>query len=60
MKAKVKWYNDPELVGALLLFWPPIGMYGLYRSETIPPKWKKLAYGMLLLVCTLLATGYTL
>ena len=35
MENKVKWYNDPQMVGTLLLFWPPIGIYALYKSETI-------------------------
>lgn len=58
MKTKVKWYNDPQMVGTLLLFWPPVGIYGLYKSETIKPKWKIVAYGTLALVCMLLATFF--
>lgn len=57
MKNKLSWYNDPQMVGALLLFWPPLGIYGLYKSETIAPKWKTTAYGTLILVGVLLA-GY--
>lgn len=56
MKAKVKWYNDPQMVGSLLMFWPPLGIYGVYKSETIKPKWKKVAYGTFALVGVLLAT----
>lgn len=58
MKTKVKWYNDPQMVGTLLLFWPPVGIYGLYKSETIDPKWKKLTYVTLALVCILFAMIY--
>ena len=55
MKMKVKWYNDPEMVGSLLMFLPPVGIYGIYKSETINPKWKKITYGTLALVCMSLA-----
>ncbi len=58
MASKVKWYNDTQMVGTLLLFWPPLGVYGLYKSETIESKWKNLAYGTLALVCMLLASIY--
>ena len=58
MNSKVKWYNNPEMVGALLLFWTPIGVYGLYKSETINSKWKKVAYGTLTLACILLTMLY--
>lgn len=54
MATKQKWYNDPQMVGTLLLFWPPAGLYGLYKSEVIAPKWKYLGYGTLTLVCALL------
>jgi len=56
MKTKVKWYNDPQMVGTLLIFWLPVGIYGLYKSETIKPKWKKTTYGALALACVLLVT----
>ena len=53
MKTKAKWYNDPQMVGTLLIFWMPLGIYGLYKSETIEPKWKRIAYGSILLACIL-------
>jgi hypothetical protein len=55
METKVKWYNDTQLVGTLLLFWPPVGIYGVYKSEVIEPKWKIVTYGTLFFVCILLA-----
>lgn len=55
MNTKVKWYNDPQIVGTLLIFWLPIGIYGLYKSETIDLKWKKIAGGTIAAVCLLLA-----
>jgi hypothetical protein len=58
MKNKVKWYNDPQMVGTLLIFWLPFGIYGLYKSETIKPKWKKITYGTLALVFILFAINY--
>ncbi len=58
MNNKVKWYNDSQMVGALLLFCPPIGVYGLYKSETVPPKWKRVTYGTLVLVGVLLVFSW--
>jgi hypothetical protein len=55
MTTKNKWYNDPQMVGTLLIFWPPVGIYGLYKSEVISPKWKKITYGTLFVACLLLA-----
>ena len=54
MKSKIKWYNDVQMVGSFLIFFPPVGIYGVYRSETIAPKWKKLTYGTVVLVAILL------
>lgn len=54
MTTKVKWYNDPQMVGTLLIFWPPVGIYGVYKSETIEPKWKKITYGTFALAFILL------
>lgn len=50
METKEKWYNIPEMVGALLLFWPPLGIYGVYKSEMINQKWKNATYIALALV----------
>ena len=58
MSTKIKWYNDPQMVGTLLIFWPPVGIYGIYKSETINPKWKNLTYGTLALVGILLAITF--
>lgn len=58
MKTKDKWYNDPQMVGTLLLFWLPLGVYGVYKSETIQPKWKKVTYGTLAFSCMLLAKDF--
>lgn len=55
MKNKTKWYNDKDMVGSFLLFIPPVGLYGIYRSETIESKWKLLTSGILILVSILLA-----
>ncbi|WP_189604207.1 hypothetical protein [Salinimicrobium marinum] len=53
MKTNVKWYNDPQMVGTLLIFWPPVGIYGVYKSETIKSNWKKTVYGVLFFVLIL-------
>ena len=38
-----------HMVGSMLLFFPPIGFYGVYKSETIRSKWKKLTFVTLVL-----------
>jgi len=58
MKIKDKWYNNQHLVGYLLICGPPIGLYRLYKSETIESKWKKAIYGALALALILLAIIY--
>ncbi|NRB46236.1 MAG: hypothetical protein HRU41_01085 [Saprospiraceae bacterium] len=58
MESKAKWYNDTQMVGTLLLFWPPLGVYGLYRSESIEPKWKNLGYATVALATLLLAMAF--
>lgn len=60
MSTKTKWYNDPQMVGTALLFWPPLGIYGIYRSETISRKWKNVAYGTFAFVGVLVAKVYFL
>lgn len=58
MKTKEKWYNSPQVVGTLLIFWPPFGIYGVYKSDTIKPKWKKATYGALALAFILAVIAY--
>lgn len=55
METKVKWYNDIHIVGSLLFFIPPMGIYGVYRSETIQPLWKKVTYAsvVIAMICIL-------
>lgn len=60
MNIKTKWYNNKHLVGYMLICGPPIGLYGLYKSETITTKWKKTVYGALALVIVLLSIIYLL
>lgn len=57
METKVKWYNDLQMVGTLVFFFPPVGIYGIYKSETIKPVWKKITFGVLLAVGILLAVA---
>ncbi len=58
MNTKVKWYNDVTMVGTLLILFPPVGIMGLYKSETINPKWKKVTSITFALVCMLLAINF--
>ncbi|WP_159038503.1 hypothetical protein [Brumimicrobium mesophilum] len=53
MKTKEKWYNSPQLVGTLLMFWPPFGLYGLYKSENIDSKMKIAIYGVFVFIIVL-------
>ncbi|WP_417237476.1 hypothetical protein [Bizionia paragorgiae] len=46
MENKQKWYNR-YIVGYLLILFPPLGLYGVYKSEIIPSKWKKATYAAL-------------
>jgi hypothetical protein len=48
MKTKQKWYNR-YILGYLLILFPPLGLYGIYKSETIPLKWKKTTYAAFVL-----------
>ena len=54
MKTRTKWYDDLQMVGTLLMFWPPLGLYGVYRSTTMPKAWKHIAYGTFAVACALL------
>jgi len=58
MKPKVKWYNDPQMVGTLLIFWPPVGIFGVYKSETIKPICKRITYAALSLGCLALILSF--
>lgn len=46
MKTEQKWYNR-YILGYLLILVPPLGLYGVYKSETIPLRWKKVIYAAL-------------
>ncbi len=46
MDTKQKWYNN-YILGYLLIFCPPLGLYGVYKSDIIKPEWKKATYGAL-------------
>lgn len=48
MNTKQKWYNS-YILGYLLIFCPPLGLYGVYKSDIIKPKWKKATYAALAL-----------
>lgn len=58
MKTKEKWYNSAQMVGTLLIFWPPVGIYGVFKSETIQPKWKKATYGAFTLALIMFVIVY--
>jgi hypothetical protein len=53
-----KWYNDIIMVGSLLFIIPPVGIYGVYRSETIPKLWKNTVYSSLIVVAVIFLLVY--
>ncbi|OUS20135.1 hypothetical protein A9Q93_01660 [Nonlabens dokdonensis] len=53
MKESKKWYNDVIMVGSLLFIIPPVGIYGIYRSETIPRLWKNTVYSSVIIVAVI-------
>ncbi len=58
MKPKTKWYNDKQMVGTLLIFFMPIGIYGVYKSETIETRWKNVTYATVVIGGLLLANTF--
>ncbi|AGC77567.1 hypothetical protein LX97_02239 [Nonlabens dokdonensis] len=58
MKEGKKWYNDVIMVGSLLFIIPPVGIYGIYKSETIPRLWKNTVYSSLIIVAVIFLLVY--
>lgn len=58
MGERKKWYNDIIMVGSLLFIIPPVGIYGVYRSETIPKLWKNTVYSSLIIVAVIFVLIY--
>jgi hypothetical protein len=58
MRESKKWYNDIIMVGSLLFIIPPVGIYGVYRSETIPKLWKNTVYSSLIVVAVIFLLVY--
>lgn len=58
MKTKEKWFNNPQLVTMLLFFLTPLGVYGLYKSETIKSKWKNITSIVFVIVLTIFIIAY--
>lgn len=50
MERNRKWYNSKEMVGTLLFIFPPVGIYGVYKSYTITSKAKTIVYIALAIV----------
>lgn len=53
-----KWYNNPTIVDALLFILPPVGMYGLYKTEMLKPNINKVLYGFLGFISLLMIVIY--
>ena len=44
---KEKWYDNPKLVDILLFILPPIGIYGVYKTNKIKSSIFKISYGLI-------------
>lgn len=53
-----KWYNNPTKVEVLLFILPPVGMYGLYKTESLKPNINKVLYGFIGFISFLLIVIY--
>ncbi|HHZ64558.1 MAG TPA: hypothetical protein EYN51_03515 [Flavobacteriales bacterium] len=42
-----KWYNNSKLVDTLLFIIPPIGIYGVYKSDKIKSSVIKISLGLI-------------
>lgn len=42
-----KWYNNATIVDTLLFILPPVGVYGLYKTERLKSSISKVFYGFL-------------
>ena len=49
-----KWYNNSTIVDTLLFLLPPVGIYGLYKTESLKPNINKVLYGFLGFISVLL------
>jgi hypothetical protein len=50
MESKQNWYNNEALLGALLLFVPPVGLYALYKNDNVKQSFKNIIYTAFLVV----------
>ncbi len=53
-----KWYNNSTIVDTLLFILPPVGMYGLYKTENLKSNINKILYGILGFISLLLTSIY--
>lgn len=53
MSEAKKWYNNEALLGALLLFAPPLGLYGVYKNQSIKSVFKNVIYAAFIVVILL-------
>ncbi|SEA79567.1 hypothetical protein SAMN05421540_1264 [Psychroflexus halocasei] len=53
-----KWYNNSTIVDTLLFLLPPVGMYGLYKTERLKSNINKVLYGFLGFISLLMVVIY--
>ena len=53
-----KWYNNSTIVDTLLFLLPPVGIYGLYKTERLKPNINKVLYGFLGFISLLMVVIY--
>ncbi|SDX01105.1 hypothetical protein [Aequorivita viscosa] len=46
-KSLDKWYNNTTIVDTLLFLLPPVGLYGLYKTERLKHNVNKVFYGVI-------------
>lgn len=57
-KTNTKWYDNETLVDTLLFVFPPIGIYGVYKTKMIKSKITKVFYSGIGFISILLGIIY--
>lgn len=53
-----KWYSNSTIVDVLLFILPLVGVYGLYKTESLKPNMNKVLHGFLGFISLLLTIIY--
>lgn len=58
MKKEQKWYNIEMLVDILVFILPPLGIYGIYKTDKIKSKTFKFLYSLFGVISFLIMLKY--